>query len=145
MVVIIHIINLAQIITIIAEYTKNSLNSLSYTIENIKLKNCEKFSPIERQNWHFLKCHGYCYTNSVNCSYTKASKQQLTVHISIVKENYNKVLQTHASSFQTHTLMFTGVVNLNESITQNRNQINYLQNRITTKTQHNGSFFSHKK
>ena len=43
-----------------------------------------------------------------------------------------------------HTLIFTGVVNFIESITQNRNQINYLQNRITTKTQHNGSFFLHK-
>ena len=37
-------------------------------------QNCENFSPIERQNWHFLRCHGYCYTNSVNCSYAKASK-----------------------------------------------------------------------
>ena len=70
---------------------------------------------------------------SVNCSYTKASKQQSTAHISIVKVNYNKVLQTHTSSFQTHTLMFTGVVNVIESITQNRNQIIYLQNKITKK------------
>ena len=31
------------------------------------------------------------------------------------------------------TLMFTGVINLIESITQNKNQINYLQKRITTK------------
>ena len=30
---------------------------------NHPIQNCEKFSPIVRQNWHFLKCHGYCYTN----------------------------------------------------------------------------------
>ena len=75
----------------------------------------------------------------------KRQRQQLTAHLSIVKVNDNKVLQTHASSFQTHTLMFTGVKNLIGCIMQNRNQINYLQNRITTKTQHNGLFFSHKK
>ena len=38
MVVIIHKINLAQIITIIAENTENSSNSVFNTIENIKLK-----------------------------------------------------------------------------------------------------------
>ena len=31
---------------IIAENTENSLNSVPHTIENIQLKNCEKFSPI---------------------------------------------------------------------------------------------------
>ena len=67
-------INPKQITKIIAEYTENSLSLVSYTIEIIQFKNCEKFSPIERQNWHFLKCHGYCYTNSVNCSYAKVSK-----------------------------------------------------------------------
>ena len=35
-----------QITTIIAENTKNSLNSVPHTIENIQLNNCEKFSPI---------------------------------------------------------------------------------------------------
>ena len=40
-----------------------------------------------------------------------------------------------------HTLMFIGVINLIGSIMQNKNQINYLHNKITTKTQHNGSFF----
>ena len=43
-------INLIQITKIIAEYTKNSLNSISYTIDIIQLKNCEKFSPIVKQN-----------------------------------------------------------------------------------------------
>ena len=65
-----HEINPIQITTIVAENTENSLNLVSYTIEIIQFKNCEKFSPIVRQNQHFLKCHGYCYTNSANCSYT---------------------------------------------------------------------------
>ena len=44
-----------------------------------------------------------------------------------------------------HTLMFIGVITLIGSIPQNKDQINYLQNKITIKTQHNGSFFSYKK
>ena len=51
--------------------------------------------------------------------------QQLTAHISIVKENTTSVTNTHF--FQMHTLIFIGVINLIGSITQNRNQINYLQ------------------
>ena len=117
-----------QITKIIAEYTENSLNSVSYTIDIIQLKNCEKFSPIVNQNWHFLKCHGYCYTNSVNCSYAKTSKQQLTAHTSIVKENTTKCYK-HMSFFQTHTLMLIGVITLIGSILENKNQINYLQNK----------------
>ena len=45
-------INPIQITTIIAENTENSLNLVSYTIEIIQFKNCEKSSPIVRQNWH---------------------------------------------------------------------------------------------
>ena len=52
---------------------------------------------------------------SINCSYAKASKQQSTAHISIVKGNHNKVLQTHVF-FQTHTLIFIGVINLIEAL-----------------------------
>ena len=43
-------INPVQITTIIAENTKNSLNSVPHTIENIQVKNCEKFSPIVKLN-----------------------------------------------------------------------------------------------
>ena len=43
-------INPIQITTIIAEYTKNSLNSVSYTIDIIQFKNCEKFSPTVNLN-----------------------------------------------------------------------------------------------
>ena len=45
-VALIYKINPVQITTIIAENTKNSLNSVPNTIENIQFKNCEKFSPI---------------------------------------------------------------------------------------------------
>ena len=112
-------INPIQITTIIVEYTKNSLNSVSYMIEIIQFKNFEKFSPIERQNWHFLKCHGYCYTNSVNCSYAKASKAAIDCSYIYCEGEHNKVLQTHVF-FQTHTLMFIGVINLIGSIPQNK-------------------------
>ena len=74
-VVLIHKINPVQITTITAENTENSLNSLPHTIENIQFKNCEKFSPIVKLNLAlFSKCHGYCCTNIVNCSYTKHQK-----------------------------------------------------------------------
>ena len=46
-------INPIQITTIIAENTENSLNSVSYTIDTIQFKNCEKFSPIVTQNHIF--------------------------------------------------------------------------------------------
>ena len=96
-------INPIQITTIIAEYTKNSLNSVSYTIDIIQLKNCEKFSPIERQNWHFLRCHSYCYTNSVNCYYAKVSKAAIDCSYIYCEGKHNKVLQTHVFLSNAHT------------------------------------------
>ena len=45
-VALIYKINPVQITTITAENTKNSLNLVPNTIENIQFKNCEKFSPI---------------------------------------------------------------------------------------------------
>ena len=50
----------------------------------------------------------------------------------------------HTPSFQTHTLMFIGVITLIGSIPQDKNQINYLHNKITINTLHNGSFFLQK-
>ena len=49
-VALIYKINPVQITTITAENTKNSLNSVPNTIENIQFKNCEKFSPIVKLN-----------------------------------------------------------------------------------------------
>ena len=43
-------INPVQITTITAENAENLLNSVPHTIENIRFKNCEKFSPIVKLN-----------------------------------------------------------------------------------------------
>ena len=82
---------------------QNLLNSVSYTIDIIQFKNCEKFSPIVNQNRHFLKCQGYCYTNSVNCSYTKASKAAINCSYIYCERGCDKVLQTHAFISNAHT------------------------------------------
>ena len=98
-----------------------------------QVQNCEKFSPIVTQNWHFSSATAIVLQTGINCSYTKTSKQQLTAHISIVKVIATKCYKHMLSSFKcTHICI--GVINLIDSITQNINQINYLQNNITTKT-----------
>ena len=96
-------INPTQITTIITEYTKNSLNSVSYTVDIIQIKNCEKFSPIVNQNWHFPECQGYCYTYSINCSYTKVSKAAINCSYIYCEGGCDKVLQTHTFLSNTHT------------------------------------------
>ena len=69
-------------------------------------QSCEKFSPVIGKIGTFLKCHGYCYTNSVNCYYTKASKrQQLVTHISIVKESTIKCYKHASFSQNTHSYL----------------------------------------
>ena len=97
-------------------------------------QNCEKFSPIVGKIGTFLKHHNYCYTNSVNYSYTKESKrQQLITHISIVKESTIKCYK-HASFSQTRTLIFLGVINTIGRISQYKYQSNTLtKNVIATK------------
>ena len=52
-VALIYKINPVQITTIIAENTKNSLNSVPHTIES-SIQNCEKFSPIVKLNLAFF-------------------------------------------------------------------------------------------
>ena len=112
---------------------------------NHPIQNCQKFSPIVDKIDIFSNAMAIVIHISVNCSYNKVSKAAIDRSCFYCEGRYNKVLQTQASSFQMHTLMFTCVINLIESITQNKNQIDYWQNKITTKTQHNGSFFLHKK
>ena len=90
------------------------------------------------RNSHLLLCKTGIFSSataivvqtSINCSYAKTSKQQLTAHLSIVKEIVTKCSK-HMLSFCKHT--FIGVINLINSIAQNTNQINSLQNIITTK------------
>ena len=55
-----------------------------------RTRNSEKISPIVMQNWHFLKCHSNCSTNKCKLLIHKISKQQLTAHTSIVKEDRTK-------------------------------------------------------
>ena len=95
-------------------------------------QNCEKFSPIVTQNWHFLKCHGYCSTNKCKLLLCKNIKAAIDCSYIYCEGNCNEVLQTHIFFLQTNT--FIGVITLIDSIVQITNQINYLQNIITTKT-----------
>ena len=98
-------INPTQITKIIAENTKNLSYSVSNTIESIKLKIVRNSHLLLGKIGTFLKCHVYCCTNSVNCSYTKASKrQQLITHTSIVKESTIKCYK-HASLLSKCTLL----------------------------------------
>ena len=99
-VVIFHKFYLAHIPTIIAENTENSPNSSSYTIEHKIVRNS-----------HLLLCKIGIFSSataiflqtSVNCSYAKSSKQQLTAHMSIVKGDTAKCYKH--TSFSSNTLL----------------------------------------
>ena len=97
-------------------------------------QNCEKFSPIVTQNWHFLKCQGYRSTNKYKLLLRKNIKAAIDCSYTYCEGNHNKVLQTHAFFLQMHTLVLIGVIKQINIFTQNINYINYLQNNITTKT-----------
>ena len=106
-VVIFHKLYLAHIFTIIAENTENSLNSSSYTIE-----------PKIVRNSHLLLCKLGIFSSataivlqtSVNCSYAKSSKQQLTAHTSIVKGDMAKCYK-HVS-FSSNALLCSLVLKI---------------------------------
>ena len=115
---IVHKSNLTNTSTII-ENTENSPNLSSYTIEYKIVRNPHLLS----QNWHFLKCHSNCSTNKHKLLTHKSSKQQLAAHTSIVKENNDKVLQTH-TILSKCTIVFTGVKKSTDISTQNTKQIN---------------------
>ena len=67
-------------------------------------QNCKKFSPNVRQIGIFSSAMTIVTQTSVNCSYAKASKQQLTAHIAIVKENTTKCYKHMLLPFKhTHT------------------------------------------
>ena len=92
-------INSVHNTTIIAENTKNLLNSGPHTID-ITIQIGEKFSPIVNQKfWHFLKCQGYCHTTITNCSYAKFQKEQLIAHKVYCERKHTKVLQTYDFPF----------------------------------------------
>ena len=124
----------------------NSSNSVANTIENIKFKIVRNSHLLLHNIGIFSSAMAIVTQTSINCSYAKTSKQQLMAHTSIVRVNHNKVLQTHMPLFlQIHTLIFQWCYTSNWDHSTNEDQIYYLHNKITLKTQQNGSFFSYKK
>ena len=116
-VVILHKFYLAHISTIIAENTANLPNSSSYTIEHKIVRNSHL---LLRKIGIFSSATAIVLQTSVNCSYAKSSKQQLTAHTSIVKGDMTKCYK-HAPFLFKRTIVFSGVKNITYSITQNTN------------------------
>ena len=106
-VVIFHKLNLTHIFTIIAENTENSLNSSSYTIE---CKIVRKSHLLLCKIGIFSSATAIVLQTSVNCSYARASKQQLTAHTSIVKGDMAKCYK-HAS-FSSNALLCSLVLKI---------------------------------
>ena len=130
-----------QISTIIVENTKNLPNSSSYTIEYKIVRNSHLLS---HKIGIFSSATAIVLQTSVNCSYTKASKQQLTALTSIVKGGTSKCYKH--TPFSSNTLLCSLVLKSQLTLLrkiQNKYILRIIQ--ITTKTYHNGSFFSYKK
>ena len=99
-------INITHITTIIAENTENLLNSVFNTIENTKLKIVRNSHLLSHKTGIFSSAMAIILQTSVNCSYAKTSKQQLTAHISIVKVIAMKCYKhTLSSCKRTHSLV----------------------------------------
>ena len=107
----------AHISTIFAENTENSPNSSSYTIEHKIVRNSHLLLG---KIGIFSSATAIVLQTSVNCSYAKSSKQQLTAHMSIVKGDMTKCYKYAPFLFK-HTIVFSGVKNITYSITQNTN------------------------
>ena len=123
-VALIYKINPVQITTITAENTKNSLNSVPHTIENIQFKNCEKFSPIVKLNLAlFSSVMAIVAPILLIALMLNVKRQQLTAHKIYCEGKHTKVLQTHVF-LSPHTFMFFGVTNAIGSISQNKHQLN---------------------
>ena len=99
------------------------------TLHNRKYQaqNCEKISPIVMQNWHFLKCHSNCSSNKCKLLIPKSIKAAIDCSYIYCEGRHGKVLQTRIFLFK-RTIVFTGVKNIIDSITQNTNEINSTQN-----------------
>ena len=158
-VALIYKINPVQITTITAENTEISLNSVPHTIENIQFKNCEKFSPIVKQNLAlFSSVTAIVAPILLIALMLSVKRQQLTAHKIYCEGKCTKVLQTRIF-LSTHTFMFPGVTNTIGSISQNKHQSNTSNKNVNLrestkntnyslkihKLSKNGSFFSHKK
>ena len=146
-VALIYKINPVQIITIIVENIKSSLNSISNTIEISNSKLWDILTHCKGKIGTFLKCHGHCYTNGINCSYAKHQKGSNWLLIYVLwRETQQSVTNTWLSL--KHTLLCSMVLQtqLGASCKININQIHWIIYIISTKTHNiNGSFFSYKK
>ena len=91
----------------IAEHTENSHNSHLYTIQHKSVRNSHLLS---QRFGISSSATTIVIPTSVNCSQAKISKEQLTPHTSIVKEDYGKCYK-HAPFFFKCTIVSTGVTN----------------------------------
>ena len=126
-------INITHITTIIAENTENLLNSVSYTIEVIKLKIVRKSHLLLCKIGIFSSATAIVSTNRYKLLLHKNIKAAIDCSYIYCEGRYGKVLQTHVFLFKC-TIVFIGVINLIDSIVQNINLINSTQNIIATKT-----------
>ena len=106
-VVIFHKLNLTHIFTIIAKNTENLLNSSSYTIEH---KIVRKSHLLSCKIGIFSGATAIVLQTNINCSYARASKQQLTAHTSIVKGDMAKCYKH--MSFSPNTLLYSLVLKI---------------------------------
>ena len=125
---------------IIVENTENLPDSSSYTIEYKIVRNSHLLS----QNWHFLKCHSNCSTNKRKLLTHNVTQAAIDCSYIYCEGNMAKCYK-HAL-FSSNALLLSLV--LESQLTfphkiQNKEILRILL--ITTKTDHNGSFFLYKK
>ena len=96
--------NTSQILscTNIHNYCRKHRKFAKFVILHNRTQNSEKFSPIITQNWHFLKCHNNCSTHKCKLLIRKIIKAAIDCSYVYCEGRYDKVLQTHAFSLQTH-------------------------------------------
>ena len=125
-------INISHVTTIISENTENLLNLVFYTIVNTKLKIVRNSHLLSHKAGIFSSATAIVSTNRYKLLLHKSIKAAIDCSYIYCEGRYGKVLQTCIFLFK-RTIVFIGVTNLIDSIAQNTNQINYLQNIITNK------------
>ena len=114
--------NTSQILscTHIHNYYRKHRKFAKFVILHNRTQNSEKFSPIIKQNWHFLKCHCNCSTNKCKLLICKIIRAAIDCSYIYCEGRYGKVLKTRIFLFK-RTIVFTGVKNITYSIMQNTN------------------------
>ena len=131
---------LAKTSTIIVENTENLPNSSSYTIE-YKLV---RISHLLSQKLAFSQVPQQLFFKQAQIALTQIIKAAIDCSYIYCEGEHGKVLQTRTILFK-RTIVVTGVRKSTNISTQNTKQIKLHVLQITTKTYHNGSFFSYKK